>query len=122
MASGLFTMARAALGALPLIPRGDRLPDRTLVVDDLPIDRAHVAAYAAVTGLRFGDAVPLTYPFALTFPTVTGRTYRIEGKTDLGLATWTDVRAGIPGTDAVINIPDTNAVGRMYYRVGVESP
>ena len=23
-----------------------------------------------VTGLRFGDAVPLTYPFALTFPTM----------------------------------------------------
>jgi acyl dehydratase len=29
-----------------------------------------VAAYAAVTGLRFGDHVPLTYPFALTFPSV----------------------------------------------------
>ena len=35
-----------------------------------PIDRAHVAAYAAVTGLRYADAVPLTYPFVLTFPTV----------------------------------------------------
>ena len=23
-----------------------------------------------MTGLRFGDTVPLTYPFALTFPTV----------------------------------------------------
>jgi len=29
-----------------------------------------VAEYAAVTGLRFGDTVPLTYPFALTFPSV----------------------------------------------------
>ncbi|MBJ7385644.1 MAG: dehydratase, partial [Mycolicibacterium sp.] len=26
--------------------------------------------YANVTGLRFGDTVPLTYPFALTFPSV----------------------------------------------------
>jgi acyl dehydratase len=29
-----------------------------------------VADYAAVTGLRYGDTVPLTYPFALTFPTM----------------------------------------------------
>ena len=61
---------RAAAGALPFIPRGDSLPDRTLTVDDLAIDPANVAAYANVTGLRFGDTVPLTYPFALTFPTV----------------------------------------------------
>lgn len=63
-------MLRAAVGALPFIPRDESLPDRTLTVEDLPIDSANVAAYAAVTGLRFGDTVPLTYPFALTFPTV----------------------------------------------------
>lgn len=68
--NGLKNMARAVVGALPLIPRGDTLPDRTLRIDELPIDRANVAEYAAVTGLRYGDAVPLTYPFALTFPTV----------------------------------------------------
>ena len=39
-------------------------------MSDLAIDRANVAAYAGVTGLRYGDTVPLTYPFALTFPTV----------------------------------------------------
>jgi acyl dehydratase len=63
-------LIRAAAGALPLVPRSDSLPDRSLTVDELPIDPANVAAYANVTGLRFGDAVPLTYPFALTFPTV----------------------------------------------------
>lgn len=68
--SGLRNLLRAAAGALPFVPRGESLPDRTLAVEDLPIDGANVAAYAAVTGLRFGDAVPLTYPFALTFPTV----------------------------------------------------
>ncbi|HZU46004.1 MAG TPA: MaoC/PaaZ C-terminal domain-containing protein [Mycobacterium sp.] len=68
--SGLKNMLRAAAGALPLVPRDDRLPDRTISVDDLSIDRTHVAAYAAVTGLRYGDTVPLTYPFALAFPTV----------------------------------------------------
>jgi acyl dehydratase len=68
--SGLRNLVRAAAGALPFVPRDTSLPDRTLTVEDLPIDSANVAAYAAVTGLRFGDTVPLTYPFALTFPTV----------------------------------------------------
>ncbi len=66
----LNNLVRAAIGSLPLIPRGDRLPDRTLSVDDVAIDRANVAAYAAVTGLRYGADVPLTYPFVLTYPTV----------------------------------------------------
>lgn len=68
--SSLKNLLRAAAGALPFIPRSGSLPDRTLTVDELAIDPANVAAYAHVTGLRFGDAVPLTYPFALTFPTV----------------------------------------------------
>ena len=68
--SGWANLLRAAAGALPFVPRGDELPDRTLRVQDVAIDRANVAEYAAVTGLRFGDTVPLTYPFALTFPSV----------------------------------------------------
>jgi acyl dehydratase len=68
--SGLKNLVRAAAGALPVVRRGNTLPDRTLTVDELSIDPANVAAYAHVTGLRFGDSVPLTYPFALTFPTV----------------------------------------------------
>ena len=63
-------LVRAALGSLPLVRRGDRLPDRTLIVDDVAIDRSNVAAYATITGLRYGDTVPLTYPFVLTYPTV----------------------------------------------------
>ncbi|MBY0440941.1 MAG: dehydratase [Mycobacteriaceae bacterium] len=68
--SGLKNTLRAVAGALPIVPRADHLPARTLTITDLPIDRANVAAYAAVTGLRYGDTVPLTYPFVLTFPTV----------------------------------------------------
>jgi acyl dehydratase len=68
--SGLRNMLRAAAGALPFVPRGGQLPARTVTVDELPIDRANVAEYAEVTGLRYGDTVPLTYPFALTFPTM----------------------------------------------------
>lgn len=68
--SGLKNLVRAAAGALPFVPRSNTLPTRTLKVQDLPIDRSNVADYAAVTGLLYGDTVPLTYPFALTFPTV----------------------------------------------------
>jgi hypothetical protein len=68
--SGLRNMLRAAAGSLPLVQRSDKLPDRTVTVEELPIDQANVAAYAAVTGLRFGNNVPLTYPFALAFPSV----------------------------------------------------
>ncbi|WP_409436031.1 MaoC/PaaZ C-terminal domain-containing protein [Mycobacterium sp. SMC-14] len=68
--SGMRNMVRAVAGALPFVPRTQSLPNRTLRVDELTIDPGHVAAYAAVTGLRFADQVPLTYPFALTFPTV----------------------------------------------------
>ncbi|MBV8347619.1 MAG: dehydratase [Mycolicibacterium sp.] len=68
--SGLRNLLRAAAGALPFISRSDELPDRTIRVEGLEIDRSNVAQYAAVTGLRYGDHVPLTYPFTLTFPVV----------------------------------------------------
>lgn len=68
--NGLLNMVRAAAGALPLVPRAGTLPDRTVTATDVPIDAGNVAEYATVTGLRFGDRVPLTYPFALTFPYV----------------------------------------------------
>jgi len=68
--NGLLNLVRAAAGALPFIQRNGTLPDRTVAVEGVAIDPANVAAYAAVTGLRFGDTVPLTYPFALTFSSV----------------------------------------------------
>ena len=43
--SGLKNLLRAAAGALPFVPRGDSLPDRTLTVEDLEIDPANVAAW-----------------------------------------------------------------------------
>ena len=58
----------------------------------------------------------------LTFLTSTGRTYRIEGTTNLFTGPWINLRSNIPGTGLNIVIPDTNVVERMYYRIGVESP
>ncbi|MCV7192269.1 dehydratase [Mycolicibacterium brumae] len=61
-------MLRAAVGALPVISRSAELTTRTVELDDITIDRENVAEYASVTGLRYRDTVPLTYPFVLTFP------------------------------------------------------
>ncbi|OQQ33825.1 dehydratase [Prescottella equi] len=64
--------ARAAFGALPFVkPSGRRsLPKETLALSGLRVDPDNLAAYAKVCGLRFGDALPITYPFTLVFPTV----------------------------------------------------
>ncbi|QIS16614.1 dehydratase [Nocardia arthritidis] len=67
--SGLFV--KAALGALPvplLSARKSTLPDRVIRLDGLKVDPDHLAAYCHATGLRFGDALPLTFPFILSFP------------------------------------------------------
>lgn len=66
---------RAALGSLP-IPgigaqkSGTSVPGHTLALRNNRIDRENLARYARVTGLRFGDTLPITYPFTLLFPTV----------------------------------------------------
>lgn len=64
--------ARAAFGALPFVkPSGRRsLPKETLALSGLRVDPDNLAAYANVCGLRFGDTLPITYPFTLVFPTV----------------------------------------------------
>ncbi|NKT44515.1 dehydratase [Rhodococcus hoagii] len=64
--------ARAAFGALPFVkPSGRRsLPKETLALSGLHVDPDNLAAYAKVCGLRFGDTLPITYPFTLVFPTV----------------------------------------------------
>ncbi|REZ96406.1 dehydratase, partial [Mycobacterium tuberculosis] len=41
--SGLKNLLRAAAGALPVVPRTDQLPNRTVTVEELPIDPANVA-------------------------------------------------------------------------------
>jgi acyl dehydratase len=63
--------ARAVRSALPVIgASGDSAPDTTLVLNGVRVDPDNLAAYDRVTGLRFGDTLPLTYPFTLVFPIV----------------------------------------------------
>lgn len=64
---------KAALGAVPLPFTGGRkpvIPDREVRLEGLRVDPEHLAAYCRATGLRFGDTLPLTYPFVITFPMV----------------------------------------------------
>ncbi|MEU1983695.1 MaoC/PaaZ C-terminal domain-containing protein [Nocardia sp. NPDC019395] len=64
---------KAALGAVPLpfvSGRKSAIPDREVRLDGLRVDPEHLAAYCRATGLRFGDTLPLTYPFVITFPMV----------------------------------------------------
>ncbi|MEE2035129.1 MaoC/PaaZ C-terminal domain-containing protein [Rhodococcus chondri] len=69
--STLEVYGRAALSALPVVgASGDSLPDDTLLLRGLRVDPDNLAEYTKVCGLRFGDTLPLTYPFMLTFPLV----------------------------------------------------
>jgi len=68
--------ARAGVGSLPGASRlpfigsggGSELPDLTLVLNDVAVDRDRLAAYDRVCGFRLSDALPTTYPHMLAFP------------------------------------------------------
>ncbi|QBJ96037.1 dehydratase [Rhodococcus sp. ABRD24] len=64
--------ARAALSALPFTksPNKRTLPKETLALSGLRVEHDNLASYAKVCGLRFGDTLPITYPFTLVFPAV----------------------------------------------------
>ena len=71
----LFARAGAAMipGAsrLPLLGRGGRgeeVPDKALVLEEVHTDRARLAAYDRVCGFPLRDQLPATYPHILAFP------------------------------------------------------
>lgn len=69
----MFLRAGAALlpGAsrLPFLAGGGReIPDVTLALDDVPVDRDRVIAYDRVCGYSLSDAMPATYIHVLAFP------------------------------------------------------
>ncbi len=61
------TYRRAALGQLRR-RSATGLPDTTLVLRGLAVDRAHLAAYNRVCGYRLADQLSPTYPHILAFP------------------------------------------------------
>lgn len=59
--------SRAVLGSISG-KQGKELPDLELVMRDVKIDRANLAAYNRVCGFSQRDTLPLTYGFVLGFP------------------------------------------------------
>ncbi len=59
-------LVRAALTARGR--RGDTVPDRTLRVEDVRVDRARLMAYQRLTGHPVDDTLPQPYPWVLAFP------------------------------------------------------
>jgi acyl dehydratase len=60
---------KAVAGALPFLgASGETLPDTTLTLDGIVIDKAHLVAYDRVCGFRVQDVLPATYPHVLAFP------------------------------------------------------
>jgi acyl dehydratase len=62
-------LLRAAVTAK--LPRGDTVPERTLVVEDVRVDRERLAAYQRLTGHAVDDTLPQPYPWVLAFPVQT---------------------------------------------------
>ncbi len=63
--------AAAALGALPFLgSKSSSVPDTEYELRSYKVDPENLAGYCRATGLRFGDTLPVTYPFTLVFPTV----------------------------------------------------
>lgn len=62
---------KAALSSVPVVG-GSRdatsLPAKGVEVSGVKVDVANLAAYTSVCALRLGDALPLTYPFTMSFP------------------------------------------------------
>ena len=68
--------ARAGASAIPGASRccrssaaaGGEMPDLTLVLNDVAVDRDRLAAYDRVCGFDLSDTLPPTYPHMLAFP------------------------------------------------------
>ncbi|MEM7391281.1 MAG: LamG-like jellyroll fold domain-containing protein, partial [Verrucomicrobiota bacterium] len=57
----------------------------------------------------------------LTFPAVTGRTYRVEATTNLFAGPWVGAQSNIvSGSNGHLTVTDTNGLIRTYYRIAVE--
>ena len=67
--------ARAAVSMVPGASRlpfvgggGRAIPDLTLTLPEVIVDRERLAAYDRVCGFRLRDVLPATYPHMLAFP------------------------------------------------------
>lgn len=73
--SMLRLFGRAGVALLPgasMLPfvagAGGSIPDLTLTLNGIEVDRGRLAAYDRVCGFSFSDVLPVTYPHMLAFP------------------------------------------------------
>ena len=59
---------KALLGAVIPGGGGDALPEGRRTLEDVEVDREHLASYDRVCGFRLSDTLPATYPHVLAFP------------------------------------------------------
>jgi hypothetical protein len=86
-------------------------------------DNVHAVAYNAIT---VNVTLPVTASvsgsnFIVQFPTLSGRTYRVEQSADLSGTSWTTAVDNIAGNGALKQVPVTGALQnpRRFYRVKV---
>ena len=86
-------------------------------------DGVHAVAYDAVKiGVAFvAEGFASGDDFVVRFPTLTGRSYRLEESPDLSSASWTTAADNIAGSGGLIQLPMAGALGltRRFYRVKV---
>jgi hypothetical protein len=64
----------------------------------------------------------LPYFYNLTFQSKTGRLYALEECTNLISRGWYTVRAGIPGTGELLQLPAETGKPAAFHRLRVEKP
>ena len=71
--------------------------------------------------LKVGQMAKSGNDMQLSFPTIVGKTYRLERSDTLAAASWTTVQDNIAGTGATLQITDTNGASqtKRFYRVVV---
>jgi len=77
---------------------------------------------SSASALKVSQIQPSGNDVVVSFPTVTGKTYRLEWSSTLVGASWTPVQTGIAGTGSTVQVTDTNAATqpRRFYHVIVQ--
>jgi autotransporter-associated beta strand protein len=77
---------------------------------------------SSASALKVSQIQPSGSDIIVSFPSVTGKTYRVEWSSTLPSGSWTVVQSGIAGTGSTIQVTDTNAAAqpRRFYHVIVQ--
>ncbi|MGZ5020317.1 MAG: thrombospondin type 3 repeat-containing protein, partial [Chthoniobacterales bacterium] len=77
---------------------------------------------SAQSFLRLTSVVKQGSGVQLSFPSASGRVYRLEGRGGLTSGSWQSLLDGIVGTGSAIQLSDAPGVTQRFYRVRVIPP